>query len=61
MTSYLDMVPLPKPDRSSTLPQVSVCTSAFGSTLILAQGQAASLDWIREVKWTPEFGPGAKL
>ena len=48
MTSYLDMVPLPKPDRSSTLPQVSVCTSAFGSTLILAQGQAASLDWIRE-------------
>lgn len=48
MTSYLDMVPLPKIGRSSTLPQVAVCTSAFGSTLMLAQGQAASLKWIHE-------------
>ncbi|MGO2502951.1 MAG: hypothetical protein ACTH7C_07455, partial [Cobetia marina] len=48
MTSYLDMVPLPKLGRFSTLPQVAVCTSAFGSTLMLAQGQAASLKWIHE-------------
>ena len=50
MSSHLKMVSVPKLDRSSTLPQVAVCTSAFGSTLMLAQGQAASLDWIHEAE-----------